>query len=628
MKHQLILALFLLGALLTWPACDPSGDPVDPDQCGFTVPTVAYSVGCEPAVVLLRGLNDVQAATRPDLPVTCPSVNDFNRIVRVANVAGDDDFYLHLYVGIPATISYSVIGTFCGQDAEVLVPCTQSSAVAISEYVTGAEGFDDVYVSIDYELFDGADYANYTVDSNEDIAVAVYDQLPGGPLVSYNQNDTGPSELRVNCDGSAFERLVVTACNPLADVAGYAAELGLPVTEQCLGNGISVAALEVPAGMSLNFLTNNDPPGGSGGPYTPIRRPKKDSTDFIVEPDFIITLPAADEDQFIELTDCPGDQTPLDIGAPAKSAQCFDPSTDERECLTWSLNGDSGQEEPVRLRVAIIDSGADAEGEIAGYWERYLHDNGEDYKYLPNFSTGYDFIRGDQEPNDEVGHGTTVALAMIGRYGGGLPLTILHLKVFGDHNLASYFGAVVAINTAIEARADVINMSWGIPLAEAPLALECAVDRAGQAGIAMVTSAGNENLDLEPAPQWPANFSRDTFGYDHLVTVGSMAYPDYDIGKAPAKVRYSNYGDAEVDVAAYLTAATPRFRGDLDDLVFIAGTSVSTPVVTGSLARYLQPGGPLGDAINTWRSERTEESLPLLSNGHVREGRYLPLCQD
>ena len=631
MKSYYYLALLLLGALLTWPACDPvTGDPVEPDECGFTIPTVTYSTGCDPQMTFLRGLSVPQLNERPELPDLCPTDNNNDRIVRLEPPRENDDFYLHLYVGIPATIHLSVFGATCGGELVTLVECESSEAVAISQYVSTEGGaFDAIYVKIDYELFRRDLYADYVIDDAADIGVAAYDELPTTTVIGYNQNDTGPSTLRVNCDGSAFERLVVTSCNPDADVLGYLAELGLRENERNGSGGVPISAIEVPQGMSLNFLSATEPPPGGGGPYTPIRRPKKDSTDFIVEPDYIITLPAADPRQFIPLQECSGQTVdPATIGAPVDNGveNCFNPSSEELACLNWEPRGMEG--EGRRMRIAILDSGADQEGELRSVWPRYLPDGeGPENLYVQPGNIGYDFIRGDAVPEDEIGHGTTTASALVGNYRSESPATIYHMKIFGRDNVASYFGAVVAINAAVDADFDLINMSWGLPLAEPPFALSCAMRRALQAEVIVVASAGNESADLGNFPQWPASYSRPALGGTNVMTVGSMVYPDHKISNPPVRAFFSNFGNEDVDVAAYLTAATPAFRGSLKDITFIAGTSLSAPLAAGRLARFVRPGGSVAATVlQDFYANGTKSSDGLLVPGHVERGRFVPLC--
>ncbi|MEM9931115.1 MAG: S8 family serine peptidase, partial [Bacteroidota bacterium] len=184
----------------------------------------------------------------------------------------------------------------------------------------------------------------------------------------------------------------------------------------------------------------------------------------------------------------------------------------------------------------------------------------------------------------------------------------------------------VALNSAIEIQSDVINLSWGILQTDPPEALECAISRAQDSGIIVVTSAGNENAPLDTAPQWPANFSHPAFKYDNMITVGAMTYPDFNPAEEPIKASFSSFSGNVVDLAAYLTWKTPKFNAVSDEeFTFIAGTSISAPIVTGSLSGQL---GPNGGSLPNWFSSNTKSSTPLLISNQVRDGLFLPLCDD
>lgn len=621
MKHQFILGLALFAAVLLWPGCD---DEVVPPACDLDVPTVSFSDGnCSPKALLLNQLDRVQDGSFPDLPYDCVT-GDFGRVVRL-NPASDGQLFLHLYVGIPATINYQVFGADCEANVTALTGCLSSNAVAISVTIDDGSNYEDIYVRIDYQIFTAPRYAGYQLTPEDYIAVAAYDNLPeppvNSPAISYNRSGTGPEFLSFNCDPHFFQRIILTACNPDADVLAWAEELGLPIKEECVGSGASVVAVDVPAGMSPNAIGGGGALGGADKPLTDPRRPKQDSTDFIVEPDYAITVSSEGNGLIILDQDC----APTNGGQFGIENFCFKPNPETLECLRFEPGTASVFGEGRNVIVTMIDSGVETDGVWADVWNQHVYQAGPEYKFLVNGSLGYDFIRGDFTPDDEVGHGTATGGTVIGGYQGEAPLTVVHYKIFGDQNIASYYGALVAINSAIDVKSDVINMSWGIIQENPPLALECAISRAQANGIVVVTSAGNENDNLDVTPQWPAAFSEPSFKFDDLITVGSMVYPDYNLGNDPVKASFSSYSKNLVDVAAYLTSASPRPGAtSTDDFAFVAGTSISAPLVTRSVAGFV---GPNGGSLNDWR-RILRESNPLLTNNQVVQGSYLPLCSD
>lgn len=631
MKHQFLLFLALLGAVLLWPGCDDDDDmTVD---CEVDVPFIAFSDDCNPDPVNLTNLSGAQDGRLPALPTDGCSVGPNSRIIRL-NGSADGDFYLHIYVGIPATISYEVFGADCEEGITQIQSCVSSDAIAIADVIDDGADFSDVYVRIKYDIFTTDNYVNYALQPDSYISVVAYDELPkaigqsGG--ISYARNGEGPEGLIFNCDESSFQRIIITSCNPDAEVNNWAAEIGLPVSESCLVDGVTVTALDVPEGMNTDFVGDGTSgPGGADKPLTTERRPKKDSTDFIVEEDYIIEVSSNNDGLYPLTDDCTTGQGPTTIGP---DNTCFKPDDETLACLAFTP-GKVSSEDAENVVITMIDSGADDFGVMRDVFFRNRYRGSEQYKFLLKNSLGYDFIRGDFEPGDEIGHGTATAGTVVGGYNGQAPLTVVHYKIFGDEGLASYFGAIVAINSAIEIKSTIINMSWGIPQERIPLALQCAVTRASNADIAIVTTAGNEGDSIDdPAavtgaqPQWPGAFSDPVFKFGNLITVGSMAYPDFDLNQEPTKVDYSNFSSTRVDVAAYLTSATPRWRtASLDDIVYLAGTSISAPIISRSLASYL---GPNGNNLPQWANDKLLPSSSLEVQGYVENGLYLPLCAD
>lgn len=99
------------------------------------------------------------------------------------------------------------------------------------------------------------------------------------------------------------------------------------------------------------------------------------------------------------------------------------------------------------VTVAVIDTGVDAT-----------------HPYLSGriLGNGYDFADNDYTPNDLRGHGTHVAGTIVDCTQ-GLNVNILPLKVFGSEGGADDITVANAIQYAINAGADIINLSLGRP---------------------------------------------------------------------------------------------------------------------------------------------------------------------
>jgi hypothetical protein len=622
MKHQIILGFALFAAVLLWPGCD---DEVVPPSCDINVPTVPFSDGnCFPEIVTLDKLDSPQEGSFPSLPLDCIG-SDLSRIVRL-DKSSDGELFFHMYVAIPATITYQVFGADCEENITPLTDCLTSDAIAISVDINDGSDFEDVYVFIDYKIFETPRYANYVFDDNSFIGVATYDNLvlpsPNRSEINYNREGEGPKTLAFSCDDNIFQRLILTACSPTADVRGWGEEMGLELSEECVGDGATVIALDVPEGMNPNAIGGDGALGGADKPLTNPRRPKQDSTDFIVEPDYAITVSSFGDGLFAVEEDCIPSNGQFGI-----EDFCFKPTPEVLECLRFEPGKGSTQNDGDAVMVTMIDSGVKTDGIWAGLWTQYLYLKGPDSKFLVKGGLGYDFIRGDDIPDDETGHGTATGGTVIGGYTGEAPLTVVHNKIFGSQNLASYYGALLAINSAIDSDSDIINMSWGIIQDNPPIALECAMRRADAKGIIVITSAGNENDPLDAIPQWPAAFSGASYKLDNMLTVGSMVHPDFDVNKDPVKALYSSFSANLVDVSAYLTSASPDINGaSQEDVVFIAGTSISAPMVTRSVASFVRANGK-GDLLE-WRAQNIRKSLPLQLSSHVEDGNFLPICEE
>ncbi len=599
--HQFLLCLALLGVILLWSGCDDE-EPLDP-VCEISVPTITPGSTCSDDIFYLENLDLPQVGNRPVLPYSC-TTSGLERIVSIEE-PNDGDFYLQLYVGVAATVHYQVFGANCDSDAVAITGCLSSDAVAVSERIVSANDWENVYVVIDYTLFTSANHlTDYVLGPDEFIGVAAIDELPVNESIEYRSMDSnfeGPGRLAFSCDGGSFQRVVIGSCSNKSDVRAWAEEMGLVVSEDYSGEDSSIMALNIPAGMSPNAV------GGMGDkPVTKPRRPKADSSDYFIEEDYIIEVSSVGNG-LINIT---ANEVPL--------------PDDAIPCLNYSP-GNGSQEGDDNVLISMIDSGVDIGGVFNDDFERFNYQGSRSTDFVQAGEFGYDYIRGDITPEDKTGHGTATSGTVIGGYRGDAPIAIYHGKIFGEENLASYFGALIAINESIDMNSDIINMSWGIPLPEAPQGLACAIQRAAGLGVIVVTTAGNEDGNIDTAPQWPGSFGLQP-GFDNVITVASMLYPSNNIEEDPIKADFSNFSDQRVNVAAYLTSQSPTYQAtSADDFSYIGGTSISAPLITRSLAGYL---GLNGGNRAQWEAEKLLQSANLDGEGQVQDGFFLPVCAD
>lgn len=217
------------------------------------------------------------------------------------------------------------------------------------------------------------------------------------------------------------------------------------------------------------------------------------------------------------------------------------------------------------VKVAVIDSGI-----------RRTHEDFTPSRILQ----GYDFVAGDDDPNDTCGHGThvsgTVAATTSNALGvaGVSQATILPLK--GLDAVAGLFtvqctgptaGIAEAIVAAADQGADVISMSIG---GGSSPTLANAVTYAWGKGVTLVAAAGNDG---------GANSIDYPGAYPEVIAVAAL-----DPNKSRAS--YSD-GGPQLDIAAPGSNVISTYNGSNRSYHSTSGTSMATPHVSGALALAL-----------------------------------------
>ncbi|MCH7548988.1 MAG: S8 family serine peptidase, partial [Candidatus Krumholzibacteriota bacterium] len=287
------------------------------------------------------------------------------------------------------------------------------------------------------------------------------------------------------------------------------------------------------------------------------------------------------------------------------------PGADISAVQAWAL--ETGED----VLVGVIDTGVDwnhsdlAEniytnpGEIPG--------NGidEDNNGFIDDVHGWDFRNGDNEPDDDVGHGTHVAgtIGAVGNNGIGVAGMSWRVKILPIKFLDRFGGttsdAVQSIEYATMMGVRIINNSWGGP--GQSMALRAAIEDAGNRGILCVAAAGNTALDNDIIPFFPSSFD-----LDNIVAVASTTDSD-----DPSF--FSNFGKNSVDLSAPGFRILSTVPGNGYDR--LSGTSMATAHVSGALALLYSraPQVSLTDARDWLLS--TVDRLPSLEGETVTEGR-------
>jgi subtilisin family serine protease len=248
--------------------------------------------------------------------------------------------------------------------------------------------------------------------------------------------------------------------------------------------------------------------------------------------------------------------------------------------------------------VAVIDTGADynhedLEGNI---WSNpgEIPDNGIDDDsngYIDDYH-GYDFVNGDGAPMDDNGHGTHVSgtIAAIGDNGvgsvgiawGTQVVAVKCLDSVGDGYTSTLVQSIDYVNMLHDAGVPIVAMNFSLGTDEYSKSLERAVKRAAARGIVMAAAAGNDTLDNDESPSYPANFDVPT-----MISVAAT-------NSSGRLASYSNFGRSTVHIAAPGSGIYSLFPPALGDGAygFDSGTSMATPHVTG-VAALVAAANPL-----------------------------------
>jgi subtilisin family serine protease len=268
--------------------------------------------------------------------------------------------------------------------------------------------------------------------------------------------------------------------------------------------------------------------------------------------------------------------------------------------------------------VAVVDTGV-----------RYTHEDlavnmwrnvGETPNGLDDDGNGYaddlhgvSFVDGTGDPMDDNGHGTHVAgtIAAEGHNGRGVVgvawrAQIMALKFLDGVGEGYTSDAVIAIDYARANGASVVNASFAGP---SSLALRDAIVRARAAGMIIVAAAGNDALNNDIYPTYPANYA-----IDNVVSVAATTRTD-------ALAGFSNYGAQTVDLAAPGHEIYSAYHSADNAYTFMSGTSMAAPHVAGAVALVRAQFTNDTHQQTIERLLKSVDPVPALAGSSVTGGR-------
>lgn len=329
-------------------------------------------------------------------------------------------------------------------------------------------------------------------------------------------------------------------------------------------------------------------------------------------------LKLVERDQYIQIS------PPKQLATTDIAATNYHWGADEIEAsYAWNMNVTGAG-----VNVAVVDSGADiSHPQLAG---QFLKNPGE----VPNNGIdddgngciddvyGCDYsVRGGSNGKfgtgnmvDPNGHGTHVSGIIAAKNIDGTVMgvaqnaKIIPVRFMDANGSGMISDAIDAIDYAAQRGAQVINASWGGSFCSTTL--QTHINDLANKGVLFVSAAGNESLDIDAYPTYPAAFNAPS-----QITVGASTQMHYT-------AFFSNIGLTKVHVAAPGTTIWSTYKGSV---AAKDGTSMASPFVAGvaALLKSYRPTATYDKIRTAILNGVTPGYYPVSTRGEVNVRRAM-----
>jgi subtilisin family serine protease len=232
-------------------------------------------------------------------------------------------------------------------------------------------------------------------------------------------------------------------------------------------------------------------------------------------------------------------------------------------------------------KVAVLDTGAQTDHPdlvdnlYVNSADKPNNNKDDDGNGWVDDNIGINLVAGKGDGDDDNGHGTHVSGIVAARSNNAIGVSgtcwkgsIVPIKFMDSRGKGSTSDAANGIEYAVKRGIKIINCSFGASSKSS--ALEDAINYAQDKGVLIVAAAGNDGVNIDKTPTYPASYTNS-----NIIAVAASTASD-------TLASFSNYGPDSVDVAAPGENVRSTYLGST--YTNLDGTSMATPYVTGSAA--------------------------------------------